>query len=173
MISGTAVTDGGWSGAADDLRVRLVSTMEKEAELLIELRAVFSRQRAAVASGDAGVLDDGVFAATRLMRTLEEARGARRRLTLGLVGSELDFLDLEGVLTGAENRSIRDAREKVLEAATLLRSEVAVLRGALSAVLDDNRRYLDILLGETPAAAAGGGSPQSQPQLRSAVDRTV
>lgn len=166
-------------GSGADLRARLASTLDKEAELLTELSAVFSVQREAVACGDAQRLDDGVFAATRLMRTLEAARSARRSLTLGLVGSELDFIELEAVLTGAENRPVRSARESVLEAAALLRREVRVLRGALSTVLDDNRRCLDVLLspgeGARPArvASATESSPAPLPQLRSVVDRRV
>lgn len=161
-------------GVPDDgLSARLEATLEKEAELLNELRQVFRRQREALVRGDAERLDDGVFAATRLMRTLDEARASRRKVTVGLVGADVDFLELDDVLSHRASTELLGAREAVLQAAQGLRQEVAVLRSSLHVLLDDNRRCLDALLGVgAPPATAGGDVPgQATEGGRQLLDR--
>lgn len=164
----------------DELTGRLEATLVKEAELLRELRAIFRKQREALVRGDAERLDDGVFAATRLMRTLDEARASRRKVTRSLIGSELDFLELDAALMDADNRGLRSAREDVLEAARELLREVSVLRGSLHVLLDDNRRCLDMLLGDgqSPSGAwtaqpDGGVAGPGSGAVRAVVDRRV
>lgn len=130
------------------LRTMLISALDEEVELLDGLRKIFATQREALAGGDPMALDDGVFAATRVMRTMEEARRRRRRLTTNLLGSELDFDEMDTVLTGSVNRPIRAARERVRSAAASLREEVAMLRRILQVALRDNRVYLETLLGD-------------------------
>lgn len=153
-------------GTPDEgLRVRLEATLEKEAELLDELRQVFRRQREALVRGDAERLDDGVFAATRLMRTLDEARASRRKVTVGLLGADVDFLELDDMLSGQASTGLLAARETVLQAARGLRQEVAVLRSSLHVLLDDNRRCLDALLGaDGPTAIPVGEARSSAPE---------
>ena len=141
----------------DGLRTMLVSALDEEVALLDSLRDIFVVQREALAEGDAGALDDGIFAATRMMRTMEEARRRRRRLTERLTGGELELDEMDVWLSGVSNRPIRGARDRVQAAAVRLRSEVGLLRGILKTALSDNRRYLEVLLGDTtrPVTAEG------------------
>lgn len=131
------------------LRSLLVSALDEEVALLDKLRDIFVVQREALAAGDAGALDDGIFAATRMMRTIEEARRRRRRLTERLTGGDMELDELDVWLSGVNNRPIRAARDRVREAAVRLRSEVRTLREILKTALSDNRRYLEVLLGDT------------------------
>lgn len=163
----------------DGLRTLLVSALDEEVELLESLREIFSAQRDALRKGDPMALDDGVFSATRVMRTMEEARRRRRRLTLNLLGSDLEFDELDTVLTGSRNRPVRMARERVRAAAGRLRDEVATLQRILRVALQDNRVYLETLLGDgvhraTSEAAYGSGDGEVHPTSAGAVvDRTA
>ena len=161
------------------LRMLLIAALDEEVELLDSLRKIFSGQREALATGDPLALDDGVFAATRVMRTMDEARRRRRSLTIKLLGSEIDFDELDTVLTGSQNRPIRVARERVRVAATRLREEVATLRRILQVALRDNRVYLETLLGAgvhkaTSEAAYGGAEAvQEAGESGAVLDRTL
>ena len=135
------------SGGDTDLPSLLAVALDEEVTLLRALRDLFAAQKEAVASGDPRALDDGVFAATRVMRTMDEARRRRRRLTERLLGADYDEDDLYAVLAEAPNRPARLALDRLGEAAAALRGEVAVLRRILEVTLTDNRRYLDVLLG--------------------------
>ena len=146
-------------GTEENTRQLLVSALEQEVGLLDGLRAVFVAQREALSAGDPRALDDGVFAATRIMRTMAEARRRRRHLTSTLLGSDLDFDELDAVLSDARNRPVRNALNQVREAAGLLRSEVRVLRQILQVSLSDNRRHLEILLGDSAQGAAVDDGP--------------
>jgi len=165
-------------GSEDGLRALLVSALEEEVGLLDGLRNIFVVQREALSNGDPRALDDGVFAATRVMRTMEEARRRRRRLTTSLLGSDVGFDELDTILTGPLNRPVRAGQDDVRAAAARLRREVSLLRGILRVALSDNRRYLDILLGEGGEAgpSVGGYADGAIPEPASAgvvLDRTV
>jgi len=163
------------------LRELLISALDEEVELLERLRGIFSAQREALGRGDPMALDDGVFSATRVMRTMEEARRRRRGLTTTLLGSDLDFDELETVLTGSANRPVRAAQDRVRAAANELRGEVGMLRRILHVALHDNRVYLETLLGDgvhtvTSDAAYGRGEttvPSSSSSAGAVVDRTA
>lgn len=163
----------------EGLRAHLVAALDEEVELLEGLRRIFAAQRDALRSGDPTALDDGVFSATRVMRTMEEARRRRRRLTLNLLGSDLEFDELDTVLTGSRNRPIRLARERVRAAAAQLRSEVGMLQRILTVALQDNRVHLETLLGDgvhriTSDAAYGTGDVAPPPAGSGVVvDRTA
>lgn len=171
MIQTTTVDAQPDLGTEDGLRTMLVSALDEEVDLLDGLRKIFVVQREALAAGDPRALDDGIFAATRVMRTMEEARRRRRRLTERLIGGDIDFEELDVWLTGPRNRPIRSARDRVQAAASALRKEVALLHRILKTALSDNRRYLEILLGDTtrPVASDGYGAAHSGAVL----DRTV
>lgn len=157
----------------EGLRVLLVSAMDEEVALLENLRGVFEVQREALGSGDPTALDDGIFAATRVMRTMEEARRRRRRLMARLVGDEIDLEELDLVLTGAVNRPVRNARDRVRIAASRLRDEVTVLRAILRTALSDNRRYLEILLGDATRPVTGDGYGDAAGAGGALLDRTA
>lgn len=161
------------------LRALLVAALDEEVELLERLREVFRSQREALRNGDPTALDDGVFTATRVMRTMDEARRRRRRLTIKLLGSDLEFDELDTVLTGSMNRPVRLARERVRDAAARLREEVGMLQRILRVALQDNRVYLETLLGDgvrrvTSEAAYGSGHGDPAPAPTGVVvDRTA
>ena len=148
-------------GTEDTTRHMLVSALEQEVGLLDGLRMVFVAQREALAAGDPRALDDGVFAATRIMRTMDEARRQRRHLTSTLLGSDLDFDELDAELSDARNRPVRQALGQVRDAAARLRAEVRVLRQILQVSLSDNRRHLEVLLGEQSASSLHGAGPDA------------
>lgn len=162
------------------LRSLLTSALEEEAGLLEKLREIFVTQREALAAGDPLALDDGVFAATRVMRTIDEARRRRLGLTRRIAGAELEFEELDTALTGTSFRPVRLAQEEVRRVAGALREEVAILRRILEVALSDNKRYLDVLLGEespTPSVGPGYGEVDVHPTPAGGagvvLDRTV
>lgn len=163
----------------EGLRAHLVAALDEEVELLEGLRRIFTAQRDALRAGDPTALDDGVFSATRVMRTMEEARRRRRRLTMNLLGSDLEFDELDTVLTGSRNRPVRLARERVRAAAAQLRTEVGMLQRILKVALQDNRVHLETLLGDgvhraTSEAAYGTGEGDARAASSGVVvDRTV
>jgi hypothetical protein len=160
------------------LRSLLASAMEEEVGMLDTLREIFVAQREALSAGDPAALDDGVFAATRVIRTLDEARRRRRGITASLIGSEVDGDELDTYLTGSATRPVRQAREHLRAAAERLRGEVALLRRILGVALQDNRVYLEALLGDgghsagrRPAYTPGGA--QAQADVGVVLDRTA
>lgn len=165
----TAFLDAGTvRGSEDETRRMLVEALEHEVGLLDGLKSVFVAQREALSLGDPRALDDGVFAATRIMRTMDEARRRRRHLTSSLLGSDLDFDELDAVLADAANRPVRNALIRVREAAGQLRAEVRVLRQILQVSLSDNRRHLEVLLGDSTSSAL---APGTGPEAGAVLDR--
>lgn len=119
------------AGLDDALRVMLVQALDEEAGMLDRLREIFALQKEALAARDPLALDDGVFAASRVMRTMEEARHRRTSLTTRLIGGELEFDEWDVALAGPENRPVRHAQERVRQAAMRLGEEVATLHRML------------------------------------------
>ncbi len=163
-----------------ELGTLLAAALEEEVALLDRLRKVFVAQREALIACDPAALDDGVFAATRVLRTLDEARRHRQGLTRGLTGSDVDFDEIDAVVTGQAARAVRIAHDRLRGAAAGLRGEVTMLRRILQVALTDNRRYLDVLLGEGAPGhstagyeAAGAAPPGSGDEAGAVLDRTV
>lgn len=155
------------------LTALLVSALDEEVGLLETLRTIFVAQRHALATGDPAALDDGVFAATRVLRTLDEARRRRRGITTGLVGSDVDFEELDTLVRGSGGRAIRVAQESVRGAAAGLRQEVSLLRRILTVALSDNRSYLEALLAEEPGQATSGYTTAPPDASGAVLDRTL
>lgn len=156
------------------LRSLLTAALEEEVELLDTLRGLFVSQREALSEGDPIALDDGVFAATRVLRTLDEARRRRLGVTRELLGADVDLDELDTVLTGSSSRPLRIAQERLRRAAGDLRGEVALLRRILHLALSDNRRYLNTLVGMDPDQTDEGDAyGQPAPDVAGALlDRT-
>jgi hypothetical protein len=82
----------------------LTDAFEVECRLLGELAGLLRRQREGVATDDVTVVDESVFAANRVLPTLEEAR-RRRRTLLQLVAGAQDDPVPECVLCGSPCRN--------------------------------------------------------------------
>jgi hypothetical protein len=162
-----------------DLGALLASALEQEGSMLDTLRDIFAAQRKALVIGDPVALEDGVFAATRVMRTLDEARHRRRAITTALWGGESDGEELDRLLAGSAARPIRRARERLRSSAERLRREVALLRAILYRALEENRSHLDVLLGterpnrSVPASYDQGGMATGEAGTGVVVDRTA
>jgi hypothetical protein len=116
----------------------LADALAGEVRLLNELASILRRQREGVASDDVQKVDDSVFAAHRLMRTIEEARRRRRTLIGILVGpGDVPPRDLEQVLGNRATPGLITAAGGLHAAADALSREIEinrhVLRGAIEA----------------------------------------
>lgn len=116
----------------------LEEALKTERRLLDDLVGVLERQRSGVAGDDITVVDDSVFAAQRVLRTLAEARRRRRTLLNILVGREDVALgDLEVALGSAMTQPLRAARDDLQAAAQRVAGELErnrrILHGAISA----------------------------------------
>jgi hypothetical protein len=124
-------TPGGWDVDS------LAEALRKEAKLLLDLREVLKRQRAAVAQDDLAIVDETVYSAQRIFRTLSEARRQRRAI-LEILGVDrgVGVDALEGVLGGRTTMDLRLAQEELREAARRVSGELDVnkkiLKGAIS-----------------------------------------
>lgn len=124
----------------------LARALSDEARLLAELNTIVHNQRAGVAADDVQIVDDSVFGAHRVLRTIGEARRRRRSLLDALVGSEdLALHDLDDALGILMTPEIRQAREELQNAATILSREIAINRRIIQDALragDDQMRTL-------------------------------
>ncbi len=124
-------TGGEWNADA------LSGALRREAKLLLDLTEVLKRQRTAVARDDLAVVDETVYSAQRIFRTLAEARRHRQAL-LDILGIDPQAgLDaLEGDLGPRMTLDVGLAREELKEAARRLSGELnvnrKVLQGAIS-----------------------------------------
>lgn len=114
----------------------LTATLELEGRLLEELLDVVRGQRVGIVFGDAERLDDSVFAAHRLIRTLTEARRHLHTIVSVLAGGDATGLDDVEALFDAEAAVVlRNLRDRVCKTARTLSSEMAVNRLLIRQVL--------------------------------------
>jgi flagellar biosynthesis/type III secretory pathway chaperone len=115
----------------------LADSLRREAKLLLDLKEVLQRQRAAVAKDDLALVDETVYSAQRIFRTLAEARRQRRAL-LEILGVSPDAgLDDLGAYLGVRmTMDLRLAQTELKEAARRVSGELAVnkkiLEGAIA-----------------------------------------
>lgn len=132
----------------------LTEALETERRLLEELARVLVTQREGVAKDDLEALDESVFAAHRIFRTLQEAR-QRRRTLLELVGAtpDVELDDLEAALGAAMADDLRASRDQLLDAAKNLARELAMNRRVLDGAMAVGEQLLEIFIGgsENPA----------------------
>jgi len=128
-----------------------------EAGLLHDLLAVVLRQRAGVAADDLQAVDDSVYAAHRVLRTLEEARRRRRTLLARLAGSEdIPLEDLDAVLAEDGDAALLAARDQLVAGARGLSREIAVNRRILRQALSKGEEHIRTLCGAPPASGGAG-----------------
>ncbi len=116
----------------------LSDALRREAKLLLDLQEILQRQRSAVAREELAVVDETVYAAQRIFRTLAEARRQRRALLeiLG-VDREVGVDDLDTLLGPRMTLELDLARSELKEAARRLSGDLQVnkkiLQGAIAA----------------------------------------
>ena len=136
--------------------------LRREAKLLLDLKDVLTRQRAAVARDDLAVVDETVYSAQRVFRTLAEARRRRRALLeiLGIdQGVNLDSLEL--VLGPRMTVDVGLAREELKEAARRLSGELNVNRKVLQGAIASGDALIRGLTGGG-GKAPGTYGPQAE-----------
>jgi hypothetical protein len=149
----------------------LSAALEGESRLLGELAAILRRQREGVASDDVQMVDDSVFAAHRIMRTIEEARRRRRTLTGMLLGAEdVPVRDLELALGARATPPLVLASCNLQVAAEALSREIEINRHVLRGAIQAGEAMVRTLCGARSApvsydatarsvqAPAGGGT---------------
>lgn len=131
----------------------LADALASECRLLEDLTLVLRQQRDGVAGNDLEAIDASVYAAQRVLLTLQQAR-KRRRTLLGLLAGREDvgLGELEEVVGPADlTAQVRAARDALQRAARSLARE-----------LDVNRRVLNgaIAVGDELIRAMVGGDPR-------------
>ena len=163
------------SGALlDALHDALIS----ERRLLDELIAQMRRQRVAVSTDDIQGVDDTTFSTHRVLATLGQARQRRRQINVLLGGSEdCKLSDLEEQLGDQFDARIREARQRLQQAADLLAREVGMNRKLLREALSNNDQHVRTLVG-APATSTTYAMEGSAPAASGAprgilLNRTV
>ncbi len=153
MSTALALDQTGGGAQTAPLREALIH----ETGLLHELLGVLMRQRAGVAQDDLRAVDDSVFAAHRVLRTLDEARRRRRALLERLAGSEdIPLEDLDAVLGEDGDAALMAARDGLVDGARALSREVAVNRRILRQALTQGEAQIRTLCGAPAAVSAAG-----------------
>lgn len=156
----------------------LAEALERETKLLTDLQAVLRQQREAVATEDLGGVDDTIFAAQRILRTLAEAR-IKRRTLLELLGGDPD-LPLEEVEEDLEPRvtpEVREALGHLREVALKLAGELEVNRKVLESAFQSGEELIRALGGKRDGESGVYG-PAARPSADSGdhgmiIDRQI
>lgn len=152
----------------------LVDALRDERRLLNDLMKVLERQRAAVADDDLGGLDDSVFAAQRVLRTLSEARRRRRTLLTLVVGDETMALDaLDEALGRNMTESLRTARGELQATARELAEELDRNRRILQGAISHGDRLIRALCGTPATPTVYGAGTQEAGDARLFIDRQI
>jgi hypothetical protein len=149
----------------------LSAALTGEVRLLDDLASILRRQREGVAGDDVQKVDDSVFAAHRMMRTIEEARRRRRTLIAILLGAgDVPPRDLPQALGARVTTDLIVAVDRLQAAAQALSREIEINRHVLRGAIEAGDRVVRALCGargatvsydagaRAVAAPAGGGS---------------
>ena len=144
--------------------VTLTQAFETERKLLDELARVMVTQREAITADDLEGIDESVFRAHRVMRTLKEARRQRRTL-LQLIGAEPDFKmgDLDAMLGADMTPALAASRDNLLEAADRLSRELTLNRSVIGGALAMGSELIQAFTGRSdrPALYTEGAEPEA------------
>lgn len=152
----------------------LVDALRGERRLLLDLLRVLERQRAAVAADDLAGLDDSVFAAQRVLRTLAEARRRRRTLLTLVVGDESVALDaLDEVLGRNMTDALRTARGELQATARELAGELDRNRRVLQGAISAGDRLIRVLCGAPATPTVYGVRGPESGDARLFIDRQI
>jgi flagellar biosynthesis/type III secretory pathway chaperone len=176
LLSHDAVTPFGPSSSA--LIDALQDALASERRLLEDLIAQMRRQRTAVSVEDIQGVDDSTFATHRILATLGQARQRRRQLNVLLGGNEECTLnELEALLGDQVDARLREARQRLQQAADLLAREVGMNRRLLREALSSNDQYVRTLVGapvtSSVYAAEGASAPAGAAARGVLVNRTA
>src|SRR5690606_35981451 len=126
----------------------LAAAFAMESRLLGELIAIIRRQREGVAAEDVEEIHDSVFAAHRVLRTMDEARRRRRSLLIGLTGTaDVGLDELDAALGPLMTDSLARARDRLRRTARELAGEIAVNRRILQSALHTGEAHMQALWG--------------------------
>ena len=155
----------------------LKDVLSREGKLLDDLIQVLRRQRSAVRKDDLAVVDETVYSAQRVFRTLAEARRRRRALleTLGVEG-DVPLDDLEKVLHGKMGEELEQARNGLRRTARELSRELDVNRRVLEGALSSGEELIRGLTGRVESPGVYGPearSPNSGTDMGSIINRQI
>jgi len=137
-----------------DLGSALTEALSTERRLLEDLALVLERQRTAVERDDLAGVDESVFAAQRVFRTLGEAKRYRCSLLELAVGrGDVGLGELDAAMGPAMPLGLRAARDELRNTARRLEGQLQRNRHLLDAALTAGDRLIWALAG-TPATAA-------------------
>ncbi|HSW31126.1 MAG TPA: flagellar export chaperone FlgN [Longimicrobiales bacterium] len=137
-----------------DLGEALAEALGRERKLLEDLAGVLERQRQAVERDDLAGVDESVFAAQRVFRTLGEARRYRRSLLeLASGAGDVPLGDFDRALGPLMTLRLGRARDELKQTAQRLEGQLSRNRHLLEAALDSGDRLIRALSGAPPAAA--------------------
>jgi Mg2+ and Co2+ transporter CorA len=152
----------------------LADALQGERRLLEDLIRVLRQQRSGVAGDDLGAVDDSVFAAQRVLRTLAEARRRRRTLLTLISGREDVALDALDVALGEDmTDDIRLARADLKETARTLSRELERNREILQGAIAAGDRLIRALCGAGTEAPVYGAERSTTSPTRLFIDRQV
>jgi len=142
----------------------LAGAFRREAKLLLDLQEILQRQRSAVAQDDLAVVDETVYSAQRIFRTLAEARRQRRAL-LEILGLDRDASvdSLDELLGSRMTVDLGLARTELQEAARRVSRELSVNKKILQGAIATGEELIQGLRGVSarntgvygPGATAG------------------
>lgn len=145
----------------------LAAALRDETRLLGELGTIVRRQREGVAREDVEAVDDSVFAAHRLLRTIGEARRRRRSLLEVLTGAgDVGIHELDSALGARMSAALRAARDELYATANALSREIALNRRILQEALRAGDEYMRTLCGAPSQSAVydAGARPAGEMQ---------
>lgn len=126
----------------------LAKALRDEARLLADLTGILKHQRAGVAADDVQQVDESVFGAHRVLRTIGEARRRRKSLLDALAGSaDLAINQLDEALGILMTPELRDARDELQANAEILSREIAINRRIIQDALRAGDEQLRTLCG--------------------------
>jgi hypothetical protein len=126
--------------------------LERETKLLGNLLKILKQQREAVATEDLAGVDDTIFSAQRILRTLAEAR-IKRRTLLEILGLDpgIPMDDLEDALGPKVTPELSGTIETLRTMALNLTGELEVNRRVLQGAIQSGEKLIGLL---------GGGGTQ-------------
>jgi flagellar biosynthesis/type III secretory pathway chaperone len=126
----------------------LGDALRTERRLLDELARVLVIQREGISSDNLETLDESVFAAHRIFRTLREAR-QRRRTLLELMGVSPDLRldDLDDEIEVARSPELQLARDQLLVAAGQLARELTMNRRLIDGAMAVGTQLIQVFTG--------------------------